>query len=82
MAIKYFQLPQNRPNVYKIYQDFSFQDPPKFTQIGIFGLKTNHLATLGDIDKYSASRIHTRLNVKIALLLPVSMNCFISCFNR
>jgi hypothetical protein len=22
------------------------QDPPKFTQIGIFGLKTNHLATL------------------------------------
>jgi hypothetical protein len=23
------------------------QDPPKFTQIGIFGLKTNHLATLG-----------------------------------
>jgi hypothetical protein len=21
-------------------------DPPKFTQIGIFGLKTNHLATL------------------------------------
>jgi hypothetical protein len=22
------------------------QDPPKFTQIGIFGLKTNHLAAL------------------------------------
>jgi hypothetical protein len=22
------------------------QDPPKFTQIGIFGLKTNYLATL------------------------------------
>jgi hypothetical protein len=22
------------------------QDPAKFTQIGIFGLKTNHLATL------------------------------------
>jgi hypothetical protein len=22
------------------------QDPPKFTQIGIFGLKTNRLATL------------------------------------
>jgi hypothetical protein len=22
------------------------QDPPKFTQIWIFGLKTNHLATL------------------------------------
>jgi hypothetical protein len=24
-------------------------DPPKFTQIGIFGLKTNHLATLGSL---------------------------------
>jgi IS30 family transposase len=22
------------------------QDPPKFTQVGIFGLKTSHLATL------------------------------------
>jgi hypothetical protein len=24
---------------------FPFKDPPKFTQIGIFGLKINHLAT-------------------------------------
>jgi hypothetical protein len=46
MAVKYFQLPENRPNGYKIYQDFLLQDPQKFTQIGIFGLKTNHLATL------------------------------------
>jgi hypothetical protein len=30
----------------KIYQDFPLQDPPKLTKIGIFGLKTNHLATL------------------------------------
>jgi hypothetical protein len=29
----------------KIYQHLSLQDPPKFTQIGIFGLKTCHLAT-------------------------------------
>jgi hypothetical protein len=29
-----------------VYQDFPSIDPPKFTQIGIFGLKTNHLATL------------------------------------
>jgi hypothetical protein len=29
-----------------MYQHFPFQGPPKFTQIGIFGLKTNHLATL------------------------------------
>jgi hypothetical protein len=26
------------------------QDPPKFTQILIFGLKTNHLATLNILD--------------------------------
>jgi hypothetical protein len=45
MAIRYFQWPQNRPNGHKIYQDFPLPDPPKFTQIGIFGLKTNHLAT-------------------------------------
>jgi hypothetical protein len=46
MAIKYFQWPLNRPNDNKIDQDFPLPDPPKFTQIGIFGLKTNHLATL------------------------------------
>jgi hypothetical protein len=46
MTITYFQWPQNRPNGHKIYHDFPQQDPPKFTQIGIFGLKTNHLATL------------------------------------
>jgi hypothetical protein len=27
-----------------------FQGPPKFTQVGIFGLKTNHLATLVQTD--------------------------------
>jgi hypothetical protein len=30
----------------KIYQHFPFKGPPKFTQIGIFGLKIYHLATL------------------------------------
>jgi hypothetical protein len=31
----------------KIHQHFSFQDPPKFSQIGIFGLKIGyHLAAL------------------------------------
>jgi hypothetical protein len=34
-----------------LYQFFPLQDPPKFTQIGIFGLKTNHLATLLVSDK-------------------------------
>jgi hypothetical protein len=28
------------------------QDPPKFTQIWIFGLKTNHLATLLGVQKF------------------------------
>jgi hypothetical protein len=40
MAVK------NRPNGNKIFQHLPLQDPPEFTQIGIFGLKTNHLATL------------------------------------
>jgi hypothetical protein len=29
-----------------MYQHFPFQGPPKFTHIGIFGLKMYHLATL------------------------------------
>jgi hypothetical protein len=46
MAIKYFKWPQNRPNGNKIYQHFPLEDPPKFPKIGIFGLKTNNLATM------------------------------------
>jgi hypothetical protein len=37
---------ENRPNGHKTYQHLPLQDPPKFTQIGIFGLKICHLATL------------------------------------
>jgi hypothetical protein len=33
------------PNGQRIYQPFPFQGPPKFTPIGISGLKINHLAT-------------------------------------
>jgi hypothetical protein len=29
-----------------MYQNLPSQEPPKFTQIGMFGLKINHLATL------------------------------------
>jgi hypothetical protein len=36
----------NGPSFHKIYPHLPLQDPPKFTQTGIFGLKTNHLATL------------------------------------
>jgi hypothetical protein len=46
MDIRYTKWLLNIPNGHKIYQHFTFQGPPKFTQIGIFGLKRNHLATL------------------------------------
>jgi hypothetical protein len=46
MSIKYNKRPLNGPSVHKIYQHLPLQDPPKFSQISIFGLKTNHLATL------------------------------------
>jgi hypothetical protein len=54
MSIKYTKWTQNIPNDRKIdqmaidyvYQHLPLQDPPKFTQIDIFGLKIWHLATL------------------------------------
>jgi hypothetical protein len=53
ITAKYNKWPQNMPNGrkiekngHKIYQHLPLQDPPKFTQIGIFGLKICHLATL------------------------------------
>jgi hypothetical protein len=45
-VITYTKWPYNIPNGHIIYQHYPFQGPPKFTQIGIFGLKINHLATL------------------------------------
>jgi hypothetical protein len=46
MSIKYNKRPYNGPSVHKIYQHLPVQDPPNLTQSWIFGLKTNHLATL------------------------------------
>jgi hypothetical protein len=46
MTTKYTKWQKYRPNGLKIYQHLQLQDPPKFTQIGIFGLKICHLATL------------------------------------
>jgi hypothetical protein len=40
--------PKIDPSGPKIYQHLPMQDPPKFTQIGSFGLKICHLATLGN----------------------------------
>jgi hypothetical protein len=42
---KFTKLQRTIPNVHKIYQHLPLQDPPNFTQIWLFGLKTNHLAT-------------------------------------
>jgi hypothetical protein len=38
--------PKNIPNGHKIKLHSPFQCPPNFTQIGILGMKINHLATL------------------------------------
>jgi hypothetical protein len=46
MAIKCTKLSWYIPNGHRIYQPFAFQGPPKFSQIGIFGMKIYHLATL------------------------------------
>jgi hypothetical protein len=40
------KMAQNRQNDRKIDQHLPLHEPPKFTQIGIFGLKLCHLATL------------------------------------
>jgi hypothetical protein len=45
-AIRNTKWLSNIPNGHRIYQHFTFQGPPKYTQIAIFGLKRNHLATL------------------------------------
>jgi hypothetical protein len=36
-----YQMAENIHNGHKIYQQYAVQGPPKFTQIGIFGLKIN-----------------------------------------
>jgi hypothetical protein len=43
---KIYQMAVNIPNSHKIYQYVPCRGPPKFTQIGIFGMKIYHLATL------------------------------------
>jgi hypothetical protein len=46
MVIKYPKCLSNIPNGHKIYHQFAIKGPPKCSQIEIFGLKINHLATL------------------------------------
>jgi hypothetical protein len=51
MTIQYTKCPQKdqmatkRPNGHEINQQLPLQDPPKFTKIGIVGLKIYHLAS-------------------------------------
>jgi hypothetical protein len=63
MATKYTKQSKNRPNVHIISQHLPLQDPPKFTQLGIMGLKMCHLATL--ILLLSVSAVHMYLNIGI-----------------
>jgi hypothetical protein len=46
MATKYKKWSKAIPTGYKTYQHFPYQGHPKYAQIGIFGVKENHLATL------------------------------------
>jgi hypothetical protein len=39
MTVTYYEWPLYIPNGHKICQHLTLQDPPKFTQIPIFGLK-------------------------------------------
>jgi hypothetical protein len=43
-VINYTKRSQNIPNGHKIYQHCTFQGPPKYIQIFIFGLQISHLA--------------------------------------
>jgi hypothetical protein len=47
------QIP-NIPCGHIIFQPLPFPGPPKFTQIGIFGIKIYHLATLLENDRFEA----------------------------
>jgi hypothetical protein len=46
MAIKHTKSLQCIPKGYILNEHFSSQDPPKYTSIGIFGMKICHLAAL------------------------------------
>jgi hypothetical protein len=46
------------PIGHKLYQRLPLEDPPKFTQIGIFGSKIDHLATLLPLFKRGKKNSH------------------------
>jgi hypothetical protein len=70
MAMKYTKCPLNRPNVHKIYQHLLLQFPPQFTQIYIFGLKINHLATLPPFRQLARQSVVFRTPCVFNLIIP------------
>jgi hypothetical protein len=64
-TIQYIQWQYNRPNGHKICQHLPLLDHPKLTQIGIFGLKICHLATLGRSRLYPFSGIQLKFSTKL-----------------
>jgi hypothetical protein len=46
MAVQYTKSQYKIQNGHKLYQNLPLQSPPKFNQIGNFGLKKYHLATM------------------------------------
>jgi hypothetical protein len=59
--------PQYRPSEHKIYLHLPFQDPQKFSQIGIFGLKICHLATLYLMTRYICKLCSMKSTFEVAL---------------
>jgi hypothetical protein len=54
----------------KMYKHFSFLGPPKFTKIGMFGLKIYHLATLEDTTRSRRQGLSMVLCESINLFIP------------
>jgi hypothetical protein len=76
---KHIKKPSYIPNVHRIYRPLQLQGPPKFTQIGNFGSKVNHLATLLIT---SVIRRRTKASGKADLLqrpkpLPIYLRIFL-----
>jgi hypothetical protein len=69
-----YQMAVNIPNGHYIWQHFPFQGPPNFTQIVIFGLKINHLATLVGKREKDVASVSLRHGVSFIDLQGVSIN--------
>jgi hypothetical protein len=52
MSINYTKGPFNIPNFHKIYQHLALQDPPKFMQIWILGLKNMPSGNRGHMARF------------------------------